>query len=74
MSNDNKEPFIARVCDVHQTVPSLTLRDYFAARALVVVAALGMQEFGDGGIHGCETTAGLAYDIADAMLAERESQ
>ena len=60
----------------------MTLRDYFAAAALTgdlarlgsdmkrlkVRAALGKRE----GIGVTEVTARIAYDIADAMLAERE--
>jgi len=44
----------------------MSMRDYFAAKALVIVAAAG-------GIDhiGPQECASAAYEIADAMLAER---
>jgi hypothetical protein len=46
----------------------MTLRDYFAAKALQgMVASMGWQ----GGT--CKTVASVAYEMADAMLAEREA-
>ena len=48
--------------------PGMTLRDYFAAKALTGFCA--------GGTHGdpLPIIAGLAYDMADAMLKAREVQ
>jgi hypothetical protein len=60
----------------------MSLRDYFAAQALVVVAVYrNVRESADemddnpslpGGAAGC--VAGWAYEIADAMLAERSKE
>jgi hypothetical protein len=46
----------------------MTLRDYFAAKALQgMVASMGWQ----GGT--CKTVASVAYQMADAMLKAREA-
>jgi hypothetical protein len=44
----------------------MTLRDYFAARALG-----GLITWEDGALRPASDAALLAYDFADAMLAER---
>ena len=44
--------------------PGLTIRDYFAGQALAGLASLTPPYVKD--------SAGLAYEYADAMLAERE--
>jgi hypothetical protein len=66
----------------HGYTYGMTLRDYFAAQALAVVAAYrNVRESADemddnpnlpGGAAGC--IAGWAYEIADAMLAERSKE
>jgi hypothetical protein len=46
-------------------IPGMSLRDYFAAHAIVVA-----NEYSS-----CvETMAACAYEIADAMIAEREGR
>lgn len=56
----------------HTIYSCMTLRDYFAAKAMAVMISTS-----EGpcvvGFGGCElATAGAAYKMADAMLAERE--
>lgn len=71
MSNDGGQAF--PLVDALNAVsyPGMTLRDYFAAKAMAaVIANLG---------HPKDKTqlanmAGNVYAIADAMLAERESK
>jgi hypothetical protein len=52
----------------------MTLRDYFAAKAMQGVLANGMSKYKVNGtaISGADTLAICAYTMADAMLAERE--
>ena len=78
MSKDNGGPaFPIRLnpgerYDSHCITDGMTLRDYFAAKAM---AALISTAGGPCviGLGGCEpATASAAYKIADAMLAERE--
>lgn len=47
----------------------MTLRDYFAAKAMQSLLNSGYE---DGFEEDCKGLATLAYEIADAMLAERE--
>ena len=47
-----------------QGVPGMTLRDWFAGKVLVTACS----------DEGPETAAILAYEYADAMLAQREKQ
>lgn len=54
----------------------MSLRDYFAAHALLLFAStVGGQSLFDEsratGLNAINTSAKLAYEIADAMLAER---
>jgi len=50
----------------------MTLRDYFAAKALQGLASAHKAEDGSWAIWGCEKEAAeLSYMIADAMIAER---
>jgi hypothetical protein len=53
--------------------PGMTLRDWFAGQALPAVCAdnevLEMSQ--QPGRRWTETVAGVSYDLADAMLAER---
>jgi hypothetical protein len=45
----------------------MTLRDYFAAK----VAGQAIRQCDDGEGWSCGAAAALAYEMADAMLAER---
>lgn len=47
----------------------MTLRDYFAAKAMQSLLNSGYE---DGFEEDCKGLATLAYEIADAMLAERK--
>ena len=53
------------------TEDGMSLRDYFAGQALAGVLANPTLEQHDKTISGAEAVAIGAYDIADAMLAER---
>ena len=55
--------------DWKQVCLGMTLRDYFAAAALPGV--LGSPA---GNVSSCETVAKWSYDMADAMLAQRNKQ
>ena len=48
----------------------MTLRDYFAAKAMQAFVIIGK----DSPKYGCELTAEDSYKQADAMLAERERE
>lgn len=67
------------ITDVHPTLPVLkasdaTLRDYFAAKAMG--GFIEYQKYWDEPTHqeSCETVARYAYEMADAMLKEREKR
>lgn len=52
----------------------MTLRDYFAAKAMQAWVGATVQRCADGlGMEGPETIAGFSYCMADAMLAARAS-
>lgn len=51
--------------------PGMTLRDYFAAKALAGMLADPNVRLGD---NGTKIVAALAFEVADAMLAAREAQ
>lgn len=51
-----------------EPVPGMTLRDYFAAKALATVCAYSI---GDVQTWSVEDFARHVYEIADAMLVER---
>jgi hypothetical protein len=63
---------MARVTE-HVFETGMTLRDYFAARALQGMIASGVRSFD---VHDSDTNpryaARRAYEVADAMLAERQ--
>ena len=74
---DNGGPAFPETCG-DQIVPGMTLRDYFAAKALQgLLANAGgpIQANGMSGWGFCNSTvqhaAKFAYEWADAMLAER---
>ncbi len=49
----------------------MTLRDFFAAKALAGMLALPEKSHGNRGSAGVPILAAFAYEYADAMLAER---
>ena len=89
MSKDNGGPAFPFSVEIHDQVPAdgrlhaltystvthngMTLRDYFAAKAVSGMDALPWSERGnmDGFSEYCSAAARTAYAIADAMLAER---
>ncbi len=62
--------------DRHSSTPGMTLRDYFAAKAMQGLLANNMM--GDASLHECapdwlsDISVG-AYEFADAMLRAREA-
>lgn len=55
--------------DTLQLTHGMSLRDYFAGKALPIAAAL----FPDGAPCGWDTIAKVTYSIADAMLEARKA-
>ena len=56
----------------HESKEGMTLRDYFAAKAMQSgLVVVGNQGFRDGHIKGIAKTS---YEIADAMLAARGAE
>lgn len=49
----------------------LTLRDYFAAKAMQALISRGMEDYTKRASQGVPIIAGYAYEYADAMLRER---
>lgn len=86
MSNSNKPAFPCRAPAEFKTMPNglmhqeetmhegLTIRDYFAAKAMdaILHKYFNVGETAESLIEGCEVMAALCYDIADAMLKERD--
>ena len=79
MINQSAFPLLPPIDDTGRTAvgypypdPGMTLRDYFAAKAMMVVAkeiySWGKQIVGD---DIPTVSAKMAYEFADAMLAER---
>ncbi len=67
MSKDTSEPaFPIPGSDHNGPEYGMTLRDYFAAKAMQSIA---QSTFCD-----CETVAKMSYAVADAMIAERNKQ
>ncbi|RIQ51025.1 hypothetical protein [Bordetella avium] len=59
----------------HSISPGMTLRDYFAAKALPVVASASHTANSDYlNVRHYDSAAEDAYAMADAMLAARERQ
>lgn len=52
--------------------PGMTLRDYFAAKALAAMIGNESKDFSNRGSSGVPKLAQYAYEYADAMLAERD--
>lgn len=57
--------------NVH-SVGGMTLRDYFAAKAMQSMIGNTDKEGSSRGINGVSKFARYAYEYADAMLAERD--
>ena len=78
MADDGGPAFPTTLADIQQGLEGMTLRDYFAAAALTgLVAApeamMGMREVGKDYGMGVEQYASrMAYEMADAMLKERQ--
>lgn len=51
----------------------MSLRDYFAAKALDSCLTLASYPERNVGVHDFENAAALAYEMADAMLKERQA-
>lgn len=67
------QPWPDRV-GVYEKAPGMTLRDWFAGQALAGIAANSNGIFIGGEIrHDTPAYARVAYEIADAMLAERKN-
>jgi hypothetical protein len=49
----------------------MTLRDYFAAKAMQALIAKGMDNPNNRNAKGVPVIANFSYEYADAMLAER---
>ena len=61
--NDGGPAFPSSIVDDSLHVPGMTLRDYFAAKAMQ-----GLLQYA----YAHADRASVAYKVADAMLAERE--
>ncbi|CAM8755272.1 hypothetical protein NCF_04309 [Burkholderia pseudomallei] len=57
---------------MHQGANGMTLRDYFAAKAMESLA-LHQDLYSVDTVEGIEAIAANAYDLADAMLRAREA-
>ncbi len=67
-------PFVCQDVSKHQChEPGMDLRDYFAAAALPQVMAVRIKPRGSNEEYK-QMLASVSYDIADAMLAEREKR
>ena len=78
MSKETGEPAFARAAAWNHNstgiVPAqdgMTLRDYFAAKALAAIISLPRKDDIKRGAAGVPILAKYAYEYADAMLAER---
>lgn len=70
------DPMHGRTVDAPQrhVFPGMTLRDYFAAKAMFVAFSELSRQVGEGELSGFgwDSVASNAYRIADAMLTERQ--
>ena len=55
---------------MNQSLENMTLRDYFAAKALPTA----IREVEDAGTYNLADVAAIAYQYADAMLKERDEE
>lgn len=72
MSKDTGGPAFPTLEDCYQEFnasPGMTLRDYFAAKAMQQLITLG----GCYSSENVEQDCAVAYEIADAMLKERQA-
>jgi len=65
-------PQITELGDIASTNNGMTLRDYFAAKAMQ--ALIPDEFFSNSGGKGLEKVCILAYRFSDTMLKQRESQ
>lgn len=57
---------------VESPLPVASLRDYFAGQALVGILAAG-SDLAEGLVRADRSPQAFAYDVAEAMLREREA-
>ncbi|MEN7526971.1 hypothetical protein [Cupriavidus sp. DL-D2] len=73
-----KGDYVHRTCDPNEKVvrghEGMTLRDYFAAKALAAMISQPHKAPENCGKKAVPRLAQFAYEYADAMLAARESQ
>ena len=68
-----QNPYINAMCDDNGfTQYGMSLRDYFAAKAMQAIASNVVTS--QGAVQSCEYIAQGAYLIADAMLKERDNE
>ncbi len=69
----NEQAFPCAETQYSNSVPGMTLRDYFAAHALASI----VHDFASPGIEDegtwCNWVARVSYDVADAMMKAREA-
>lgn len=65
--DDGKAAFPVQGTEMHETWYGMSLRDYFAAKAMAVAFAHALNS----GLNRNELVAQSAYEVADKMLAER---
>lgn len=56
----------------HPAQAGMTLRDYFAAKAIPVIAEMNQNNMTEGRYAWLRDLASDAYDLTDAMIAERD--
>lgn len=76
MKNPQVFPMVIPTAEPHTIVEGMTLRDYFAAAAMqaVITEAEGLREVAAEEGPVTRTAARMAYQMADAMLAERAKE
>lgn len=71
----NNQPAFPVIHPAGLSHQGMSLRDYFAAKAMQVALQKALHNFGVDGLDGpidADHIADSAYDLADAMLAARE--
>lgn len=71
MMNPDVLPLAMPIGDFAKPTDVLTLRDYFAAQAMQAFASGHIAHYGHGNHWPWSGLADSAYELADAMLAER---
>ena len=69
-TKDNGGPAFPETCG-DQIVPGMTLRDYFAAKAMLAILGGVIAKTENEAAEVPELVSEVAYLVADAMLAER---